>query len=122
MSDILFSMERALSRGAFGLNTYGLSTLKQAYFYGRLDQSPAILNRNYGTMWSVSGWLLTPFLKRIGAGREAQLRQRVADEITTTFESCYAEELTLEEAISPEIVARYITKKTGEKYLINPNK
>jgi NADPH2:quinone reductase len=121
-NDILFCMERALSRGATGLNTYGSSTLKQAYIYGGLDQSPALLNRNYGTMWSVGGWLLTPFLKRIGTEREAELRQRVADEITTTFESNYVEELTLEEAISPEIVARYITKKTGEKYLINPNK
>ncbi len=121
VSDILFSMERALSRGASGLNTYGSSTLKQAYIYGGLDQSPALLNRNYGTMWSVGGWLLTPFLKRIGTERESELRQRVADEITTTFESSYVEELTLEEAISPEIVARYITKKTGEKYLINPN-
>ena len=73
-------------------------------------------------MWSVGGWLLTPFLKRIGATREAELRQRVADEISTTFESNYVEELSLEEAISPEIVVRYISKKTGEKYLINPNK
>ena len=122
VNDILYSMERALSRGASGLNTYGSSTLKQAYVYGGLDQSPTMLNRNYGTMWSVGGWLLTPFLKRIGKEREAELRQRVADEIATTFESKYVQELTLEEAISPEIVKRYVSKKTGEKYLINPNK
>jgi NADPH2:quinone reductase len=122
VNDILFCMERALSRGVSGLNTYGSASLKQAYFYGGLDQSPATLNRNYGMMWSVGGWLLTPFLKRIGAEREATLRQRVADEITTTFESSYAEELSLEEAISPEMVQRYIAKKTGEKFLINPNK
>lgn len=122
VNDILFAMERALSRDASGLNTYGSSTLKQAYFYGGLEQSPSILNRNYGMMWSVGGWLLTPFLKRIGTERAAELRQRVADEIATTFESNFVEELTLEEAISPEIVRRYIAKKTGEKYLINPNK
>jgi NADPH:quinone reductase-like Zn-dependent oxidoreductase len=122
VSDILFCMERALVRGATGLNTYGSSTLKQAYFYGGLDQSPATLNRNYGMMWAIGGWLLTPFLIRIGAERAAELRQRVADEITTTFESKFVEELSLEEALQPENVQKYVAKKTGEKYLINPNK
>ncbi len=122
VNDILYSMERALSRGASGLNTYGSSSLKQAYFYGGLEQSPAILNRNYGMMWAVGGWLLTPFLKRIGKEREAELRQRVADEITTTFESKFTKEISMEEALSPEIVQQYFAKKTGEKYLINPNK
>lgn len=122
VNDILFCMERALSRGASGLNSYGSATLKQAYFYGGLEQAPSTLNRNYGMMWGVGGWLLTPFLKRIGPEREAQLRQRVADEIATTFESKFVEELSLEEALSPDNVARYISKKTGEKFLINPNK
>ena len=122
VNDILFSMERTLSRGASGLNTYGSASLKQAYFYGGLDQSPAILNRNYGMMWSVGGWLLTPFLKRIGPEREAQLRQRVADEIATTFESKFTQEISLEEALSPDIARQYFAKKTGEKFMINPNK
>jgi len=121
-NDILFSMERAASRGASGLNTYGSSTPKHVYIYGGLDLSQTTLNRNYGMSWSVGGWLLPLFLGRIGAERSAELRQRVADEIKTTFASSYTRELSLEEALDPEIVRAYVAKKTGEKYLINPTK
>jgi len=43
-------------------------------------------------------------------------------EINTTFASSYTKELSLEEALQPENVALYNAKKTGEKYLIVPNK
>ncbi len=121
-NDILFAMERAESRGASGLNTYGSSTAKQVYIYGGLDLSPTTLNRNYGMSWSVGGWLLPLFLGRIGAERSAELQKRVADEIKTTFASSYTRELSLEEALDPKIVRAYVAKKTGEKYLINPSK
>lgn len=121
-NDILASMERAASRDASGLNTYGSSTLKQVYIYGGLDLSPTTLDRGYGMSWAVGGWLLPLFLGRVGLEKTAELQKRVADEIGTTFASSYTAELSLEEALYPETVLAYVAKKTGEKYLINPNK
>ena len=40
--------------------------------------------------WSLGGWLLTPFLQN-RPERAQGLRQRVADEIKTTFASSYTE-------------------------------
>ena len=121
-SDILSAMERVLSKDAVGLNTYGSEQLKQVYLYGGLDLSPTVLQRSYGMCWAVGGWLLPHFLQRVGLEKGGELRQRVANEITTTFESKFTRELSFEEAMSPENIALYVAKKTGEKYLINPNK
>ncbi len=121
-SDILGAMERVLSKDAVGLNTYGSETLKQVYIYGGLDVSPTILNRSYGMVWGIGGWLLPHFLKRVGFEKAGELQKRVADEIKTTFASSFTRELSFEEAMTPEIIELYVAKKTGEKYLINPNK
>ena len=121
-SDILTAMERAASRNATGLNSYGSSQLKQVYLYGSLDFSPTTLNRAYGMAWSVGGWLMPLLLARIGHERTEELRQRVADEINTIFTSDYTAELSLQEMITPEAIARYLPKKTGEKYLVTPQK
>ena len=119
---ILTCMERAASRDASGLNTYGSSTMKQVYLYGGLDLSPTVLNRGYGMSWSVGGWLLPLFLGRVGPEKTAELQKRVADEIKTTFASAYTGELSLEEALSSGAVQDYVAKRTGEKYIILPNK
>ena len=121
-SDILTAMERAASRNATGLNTYGSSQNKQVYLYGSLDFSPTTLNRAYGMTWSLGGWLMPLLLGRIGQERSNQLRQRVADEINTIFASDYTAELSLHEMITPAAIARYLPKKTGEKYLVTPQK
>ena len=119
---LLASMERALSRNASGLNTYGSDQHKQVYIYGRLAQGPVTLGQSYGMHWGVGGWLLTPFLQKIGLEKMAELQARVANEIKTTFASNITAELSLSEAIDPANIARYMPKKTGEKYLITPNK
>ncbi len=62
------------------------------------------------------------FLGKLDKQRVGALYQKVASEINTTFASSYTKELTLEEALQPENVALYNAKKTGEKYLIVPNK
>jgi NADPH:quinone reductase-like Zn-dependent oxidoreductase len=121
-SDILASMEQVLSKDAVGLNTYGSEKLKQVYLYGGLDVSPTILNRSYGMCWSVAGWLLPHFIARVGYEKAGELQQRVAAEIKTTFASSFTRELSLAEAIDPAIIALYNAKKTGEKYILNPNK
>ncbi len=116
---ILGRIEKVASEGN-SYNRYGSDTLKQAYIYGGLDRGPTVLNRNFGLTWSVAGWLLTPFLAKIGADAQ-RLRQRVADEITTTFASSYGMRLTLAEAVDPANVQRYAKMATGDKALITPN-
>ena len=95
---------------------------KQVYIYGGLDTSPTVLHRTYGLAWGLGGWLLTPFLERIGPEATERLRQRVADEVTTTFASHYTAEVSLAEALDLDHIAVYNKRATGEKYLINPNK
>ena len=80
------------------------------------------LTRNFGMAWGVGGWLLTPFLQKIGLEGGQKLRERVASEIKTTFASRYTKEISLAEALSLEAIAAYGKQATGEKYLINPNK
>ncbi len=116
---LLTCMERAASAGA-AYSRYGSSVHKQVYIYGRLDTSPLVMSGSFGMAWGVGGWLLTPFLGKIGGERFAQLRARVAAEITTTFASNYSDHITLEQALDPSIIRRYQAKATGEKFLITP--
>jgi len=92
------------------------------YIYGGLDTGPTVLTRNFGMAWGIGGWLLTPFLQKIGFEAAQKLRERVAAEIKTTFASTYTKEISLAEALQPEEIAVYGTLATGAKYLINPNK
>ena len=118
-SHILTAMESvAASAGEY--SRYGSGTHKQVYIYGALDQSPTVLNRNFGLAWGVGGWLLTPFLERIGLEMFSALRERVAAELETTFASSYTREVSLAEALRPEAFLAYTRQATGEKFLITP--
>jgi len=120
---ILTGMEvAAVRKGGGAFSRYGSTTYKQVYIYGGLDTGPTEINRAFGMQWGIGGFLLTYFLQKIGPAEAAKLRQRVADELKTTFASHYTAELSLAEALSPEVMAAYNKKATGEKYLINPNK
>jgi NADPH:quinone reductase-like Zn-dependent oxidoreductase len=121
-SQILAGMEAALSRSATSFNRYGSTTHKQVYVYGGLDTGPTELVRSYGMAWGLGGWLLTYFIARIGPAEAQKLRERVANEIRTTFASHYTAEIGLAEALQPEVIAAYNRKSTGEKFLINPAK
>jgi len=72
--------------------------------------------------WGVGGWLLTPFLQKIGPAEGQALRERVAREITTTFASRYDRVISLAEALDPDVIVAYNRRATGQKYLINPHK
>jgi len=119
---ILGAMEAAATRTAQTYSRYGSTVHKQVYIYGGLDRGPTELIRNFGMAWGIGGWLLTPFLERIGFEAAQGLRERVAAEITSTFASTYTKEVSLAEALSLEEIAVYGRQATGEKYLINPNK
>ena len=121
-SQILAAMEVAANRAPGAYSRYGSTTFKQVYIYGGLDLAPTTLNRSYGMAWSVGGWLLFPFLQRAGADVAARLRQRVVDELKTTFASHYTATIGLADALRPENVTKYQRKATGEKYLIDPSR
>lgn len=117
---LLIAMEAALARSPGNYSIYGSVTHKQVYVYGSLDPSPTVLNRAYGMAWGVGGFLLPNFLAKAGAEVGARLRQRVASELKTTFASHYTDEISLSDALLPEVVKRYNAKTTGEKFLIRP--
>lgn len=120
-SQILTCMEAAAVRNMSGYNRYGSDVFKQVYIYGALDRGPTTLTRNFGFSWSVGGFLLTPFLQKVGIEKSLQLRAKVAAEIRTTFASHYTQEVSLAQALSLEAIARYSKQATGEKYLIKPH-
>jgi NADPH2:quinone reductase len=119
---ILTCMEAALNRTATEYSRYGSTTLKQIYIYGGLDVGPTEFVRNFGFAWSMGGWLLFPFLQRVGEPAVQVLRQRVMAELKTTFASSYSREISLTEALQLDAIAVYGQRATGTKYLINPNK
>jgi NADPH2:quinone reductase len=120
--DILTCMEAVLNLKAREYSRYGSSTHKQVYLYGALDPSPTELNRNFGMAWGIGGWLVTPFLQRIGGAAAQKLRERIASELKTTFASTYSDEVSLAEALAPEAIAAYGRRATGAKTLIKPHK
>ncbi|HMI93636.1 MAG TPA: zinc-binding dehydrogenase [Polyangiales bacterium] len=120
-SQILGAMELAASRKGGEYSRYGSTVHKQLYIYGGLDRSPTVLRRAFGFAWGIGGWLLTPFLMKIGAAGAQRLRERVAAEIKTTFASHYAKSGTLQEALSLDAIAMYAKQSTGEKFLVTPH-
>lgn len=120
--DILNCMEIAINKTAKEYSRYGSNVHKQVYVYGALDIRPIELPRGFGMAWGVGGWLLFPFLMKIGQADGARLRQRVVDELKTTFASHYTKVVSLQEALDPANIAVYAKRATGEKFLINPSK
>jgi NADPH:quinone reductase len=118
---ILTCMEAALNRSAAEYSRYGSTTHKQVYLYGGLDPGPTVFNRSFGMAWGMGGWLLFPFLQRIGPAAAHALRQRVLAELKTTFASHYTDEISLPQALQLDAIAGYGQRATGAKYLINPN-
>jgi NADPH:quinone reductase len=119
---ILTAMEIAANRTAKEYSRYGSTVHKQVYIYGGLDRTPTTFTRAFGMAWGIGGWLLTPFLQKIGFEAAQKLRERVAAEVKTTFASTYTKEVSLAGALSLPEIAVYGKMSTGEKYLINPNK
>lgn len=119
---LLTAMEAAINRSITGYNRYGSSTLKQVYIYGRLDSTPVTLvPSGFGFAWSVSGWLLTPFLQKIGPDGLGRLRTRIVSELKTTFASHYSHTVSLAGALGQPAIEAYNRRATGKKFLVNPS-
>jgi len=119
---ILMAMEAAANRNAKEYNRYGSTVHKQVYIYGSLDRGATEFTRGFGMTWAMGGWLLFPFLQKVGAAEVERLKQRVASELKTTFASHYTREVSMSEALQLDAIAAYSKASTGEKYLVNPNK
>src|SRR3546814_10133123 len=90
---------------------YGSDTFKQAYIYGALDLSPPTFSaRSFGLTWSLSGFLLTPFMAKAGAEIVGRMRKRVVDELTTTFKSHYSHQDSLTGALNVDTAQDYHSK------------
>jgi NADPH:quinone reductase-like Zn-dependent oxidoreductase len=122
VGQILTGMEIAANKTAKVYSRYGSTVHKQVYIYGGLDPRPTEFNRAFGMAWGIGGWLLFPFLMKIGQAEGAKLRARVVAELKTTFASHYTQEVSLQEALALSNIAIYGKRATGEKFLINPNK
>jgi NADPH2:quinone reductase len=120
-SQILTGMEAVAVAAEGGYSRYGSAVHKQVYIYGSLDRGPTELARGYGMAWGVGGWLLTPFLRKIGPARVAELRGQVMAGITTTFASRYTAAVSLPGVLSLDAIAEYGRQATGSKYVVIPN-
>ena len=118
---ILQCMEAAINRSANEYSRYGSAVHKQVYLYGHLDTRPTEIQRTFGMAWGVGGWLLFPFLQKIGPAAAQALRERVAAELKTTFASHYARTVSLAGALSADAIAFYGARNTGAKVLIDPS-
>lgn len=118
---ILTAMEAAINARAGGYSRYGSEVLKQVYIYGGLDMAPTNFNRGFGMAWAMGGWLLFPRMRTFGPGTFARLKQRVADELTTTFASHYSHRVSLAGMLEPAAVAGWYARRTGQKYLVVPD-
>ena len=118
---ILAAMEQVLRRKLPAYTGYGSPVPKQVYIYGGLDPSPRIIEGDLGMAWGVGGWLLTYFLARLSPEEAQSLRARVARELKTTFASRYTAEISLGQAVSPDVIRAYAKHATGKKYLVVPN-
>lgn len=121
--DILAAMERASVRRMASFSRYGSETFKQLYIYGALDPSRTSFDRGkVGFQWSISGWLLPNFLRKIGPDGLRRLTGRVVADLTTTFASNYSRVISLAEALDPDVLRAYERKATGEKFLVDPTR
>ena len=120
VGQILACMETAANASAGEYSRYGSTVHKQVYVYGGLDRSPTEFVRNFGMAWGIGGWLLTPFLGKIGLEGIVRLRSRVVAELTTTFASHYTDEVSLAGALDLDALKTYARQATGQKFLIRP--
>ena len=115
------AMEQVASAKMTEYSRYGSNQQKRMFIYGRLDMGPTTLTPSYGFGWTLSGWLLTPFLQQAGMETNLRMRKRVLDNLTTTFASSYKTKVDLEGMLTKEAILDYRQMKTGEKYLVVPN-
>lgn len=120
--EILAAMEQALQRSHSEYQHYGSPVVKQLYIYGSLDPSPTTIHRTFGLSFAIGGWLLWPFLQRIGTQRTRELQDRVVAGLDSTFRSDYTGHLSLQDLLDPDRMAKFMQRTTGGKFLLLPQR
>jgi NADPH:quinone reductase-like Zn-dependent oxidoreductase len=118
--NVFKAMEQVAVKKMTEYSRYGSNQQKRMFIYGRLDMGPTILTPAYGFGWTLSGWLLTPFLANAGMETVTRMRTRVLENLTTTFASSYKTKVDLEGMLQKDAILDYRQMKTGEKYLVTP--
>jgi NADPH2:quinone reductase len=121
VAELLLAMENgALSRMS-QYSPYGSMEKKQVYIYGHLDSSPGTLfHGSYGMSWGVGGWAMPWILQRIGQERTEALRNRILNNLKTTFATRYTKTVSLADMLSRDVMLGFHRQATGEKYLLDP--
>ncbi|NBC38074.1 NADH oxidase [Novosphingobium sp. FSY-8] len=119
LGQIMGAMEKAANSGG-SFARYGSNSPKRGFIYGTLDPSPTVLNRNFGYVWDISGFLLAPMMEKLGAVARQRMHTRVARSLKTTFANHYKADVTLEAMLTREAVLDYNARATGAKYLVTP--
>ncbi|PZX15281.1 NADPH:quinone reductase-like Zn-dependent oxidoreductase [Palleronia aestuarii] len=114
------AMEQVAARRMTAYSRYGSNQPKRMFIYGRLSTDPTILTPSYGFGWTLSGWLLFPFLQSAGEDVVGRMRNRVRENLTTTFASSYKRRVDLDQMLTKDALTEYSKMKTGEKYLVTP--
>ena len=78
---ILTCMEAGISRMSSTYSRYGSAIHKQVYIYGGLDPRATEFSRSFGMAYGIGGWLVFPFLTKIGPAETQKLKDRVAAEL-----------------------------------------
>lgn len=118
---ILLAMEASLSAQQTTFSRYGTMTPKQLYIYGSLNSEPTILTRSYGSSWAVARYWVMEFLQKADKDTVTALKNRIVQDMSTTFVTQYKDVISLENALTPEFAKEYSRKSTGNKFLINPS-
>lgn len=118
---ILTAMEAAQVKRGAPFSIYGTSVHKQVYIYGALDTGPTEFNRSFGLQWGICGFLLTPYLMKVGMEEAVKMRQTVIAHRGDIFASEYTAEIPLAAMVDPALAPSYQAKATGSKYLLNPS-
>jgi NADPH:quinone reductase len=114
------AMEQVAAAQMGEYNRYGSNQPKRMFIYGRLDLGPTILTPSYGFGWTLSGWLLTPFLQHAGMETVVRMRTRVLNGLKSTFASSYKRKVGIDEMLTRDAALDYRAMRTGEKYLVTP--
>ncbi len=118
---ILTAMEAAQVKRGAAFSIYGTNVHKQVYIYGALDTGPTEFNRSFGLQWGICGFLLTPYLMKVGMEEAIKMRQTVIAHRGDIFASQYTAEIPLSAMVDPALAPAYQAKATGSKYLLNPS-
>ena len=114
-------MEAAANATATEYSRYGSTVHKQVYIYGGLDRGPTELTRNFGMAWGIGGWLLTPFLGKLGLeGHDPPARQGGGRADDHLRQPLHRRGLPRRRARASMPSATYARQATGQKFLIRP--